>query len=423
MGGVCVLPDTTPPLITFVIPTSGSTHSGTINLKAECNEDCDYVNFWWRAENEIFSSASKRYHYVHDDGTVFEWGLNTLDAEKADGTSYFMEDGIYYLYAAGKDLAGNWARTLEIQVIVEHTKADILIYHGVPGKGIADAPGLQKTLPNDHFAENTQSGYNHREGHRGIKQKGNSYTPSANASIKNKNFGLLENAVEVSPGVFYLGESVDKGKVVEGYAFVHYAKPAVTSKPVWADDVDLYKFIRGGVKWTSDMTYKITGNIPAGLGTLDEVETVLEASLNEWNDAIGDSSTQFGLTDNENENNAISWEDLSLIYGANVIAVNSFSFYRVTKEMIESDVTFSTTYTWSLGCSVGGSGEDCTILGNEKMDLQNIATHEFGHNGLSDLYMPKSVELTMHGYSDYGETNKRTLGTGDKSGIQALYGN
>jgi hypothetical protein len=56
------------------------------------------------------------------------------------------------------------------------------------------------------------------------------------------------------------------------------------------------------------------------------------------------------------------------------------------------------------------------------MDLKNIATHEFGHNGLNDLYMPPSIALTMYGYSGYGETDKQTLGTGDISGIQALYG-
>ena len=47
---------------------------------------------------------------------------------------------------------------------------------------------------------------------------------------------------------------------------------------------------------------------------------------------------------------------------------------------------------------------------------------EFGHNGLNDLYMPPSIALTMYGYSGDGETDKRDLGTGDISGIPALYG-
>jgi len=142
-----VMVDNTHPVITFVEPVDGSTYSGVINLKATCDETCNYINFWWRAEGETFSSASKRYHYVHEDGTVFEWDLDTLNAEKADGTFYTMTDGVYYLYAAGKDLAGNWARTPgEIKVIIDnvHTKAETLIGSGVPGKGLENAPGLQK---------------------------------------------------------------------------------------------------------------------------------------------------------------------------------------------------------------------------------------------------------------------------------------
>jgi len=141
-----VLADAIAPIITFVEPVDGSTHSGIIYLKATCDETCNYINFWWRAEGETFSSASKRYHYVYKDETVFEWDLDTLNALKADGNTYVMEDGTYYLYAAGKDLAGNWARTPEITIIVDnvHTKAEKLIESGVSGKGLENAPGLQK---------------------------------------------------------------------------------------------------------------------------------------------------------------------------------------------------------------------------------------------------------------------------------------
>jgi hypothetical protein len=71
---------------------------------------------------------------------------------------------------------------------------------------------------------------------------------------------------------------------------------------------------------------------------------------------------------------------------------------------------FNTHYSWST------SGD------SDKMDLQNIATHELGHNGLGDLRSPKDAELTMYAFSSLGETKKRTLGTGDIWGIQKLYG-
>ena len=125
--------DNTSPLITWDSPNNGSIHNGTINLKAICSEDCDYVNFWWRAENEEYSSVSKRYHYVYENGTEFEWNLDTLNAEKWDGSTYLMEDGAYYLYAAGKDLAGNWSRTPDLQVVVDNTAPIADLVFPAPG--------------------------------------------------------------------------------------------------------------------------------------------------------------------------------------------------------------------------------------------------------------------------------------------------
>jgi len=31
-----------------------------------------------------------------------------------------MPDGTYYLYAAGKDLVGNWARTPEVMIVIDN---------------------------------------------------------------------------------------------------------------------------------------------------------------------------------------------------------------------------------------------------------------------------------------------------------------
>jgi len=132
--------DRTPPVINLDSPIDDSFHAGLIDLKAICNEDCDYINFWWRAEGESYSNSSpdRRYHYEYDNGTTFEWELDTLAAEKwgGDGT-YVMDDGDYYFYAAGKDIAGNWARTNEVKITVDNT--------------IPDRPtGLRRLLASDH---------------------------------------------------------------------------------------------------------------------------------------------------------------------------------------------------------------------------------------------------------------------------------
>ena len=245
-------------------------------------------------------------------------------------------------------------------------------------------------------------------------------TASEPNNAQAEKLSLPENAVEVSPGFFYLGKSMDKGNVVEGYAFVHYVKPAASSKPVFDDTVDINKFIYGGIKWADTMQYKVN---PSGSGLNDDVViATLTASLETWDAAIAETPSSFELFDDTlpiteevfdsgDGINTVTWDDLG---SSGIIAANYFWFYSATKEMIESDVRFNTYYDWSV---------DDTCSGDIQMDLQSIATHEFGHNGLNDLYMSPSVELTMHGWTyESCETKKRDLGTGDISGIQALYG-
>lgn len=74
---------------------------------------------------------------------------------------------------------------------------------------------------------------------------------------------------------------------------------------------------------------------------------------------------------------------------------------------------FDTDYEWTTD----GNSE------STKMDLGNIATHEFGHGiGLADLYNDSASEQTMYGYADYGETKKETIEDGDRAGLKELYG-
>jgi len=56
------------------------------------------------------------------------------------------------------------------------------------------------------------------------------------------------------------------------------------------------------------------------------------------------------------------------------------------------------------------------------LDVQNIGTHEVGHNvGLADLDDSGDSEMTMYGYASLGETRKRTLHSGDIEGVRFLY--
>ena len=79
------------------------------------------------------------------------------------------------------------------------------------------------------------------------------------------------------------------------------------------------------------------------------------------------------------------------------------------RKLVEWDAVFNSDYDWSL------SGEA------NKMDYQNIATHEFGH--ALGLGHPESTctEETMYAFASFGETKKRTLELGDIAGVNELY--
>lgn len=197
---------------------------------------------------------------------------------------------------------------------------------------------------------------------------------------------------------------------IEKITFIHYAKPNDRSKPVWDDTEDDFKFIIGGIKWFNTISYKVN---PSGSDLSEtDVLNAIVASATTW-----DSETSFSLyssltttsTDNVvsgDGNNTVGWGSLD----PGIIAVTYLWFNPATKEIVEFDTVFNTYYTWS------------TTGAYDAMDLQNIATHEFGHNGLNDLRPPKDWALTMYGYSNFGDIDKQSLGTGDILGIKELYG-
>ena len=69
------------------------------------------------------------------------------------------------------------------------------------------------------------------------------------------------------------------------------------------------------------------------------------------------------------------------------------------------------TYSWSLTGSPGS------------YDFPSIATHELGHSvGLGDLLSESCIDSTMYGYSDVGETFRRSLDGATKTCVKELYG-
>jgi hypothetical protein len=209
---------------------------------------------------------------------------------------------------------------------------------------------------------------------------------------------------------------------LEKIVYIHYKKGF--AKPSWAGggekESKCYDFLARGAKWkTLPVNYVIDPDNPDGL-TEEFITSAIHAGAEEW-----DNHTSAELFGTYSIDYNASWDSdqpdgrNELVFGdypeEGVIAVTVvwgyFSGPPSLREIKEFDVLFDTDFTWG----------DATI--DPVMDLQNIATHEIGHGaGLDDLYSTDCSEQTMYGYSDYGETKKRDLASGDIAGIQELYG-
>jgi len=212
---------------------------------------------------------------------------------------------------------------------------------------------------------------------------------------------------------------------IERGVFVHYPHAnngqAKSGGTVFGDQVNDFKY--SGVHWSGVapiVNYKIN---PANNWGLSETEIIgaVEGAFQEWmNNNPADSRyirfADNGLTDlntpanpSRDAANTVSFEPLNSAY-PNAIAVTFYWYNRGSKTLLESDTVFNSDLPWSTSGNLAS------------YDLQNIATHEFGHwLVLGDLYTARDFALTMYGYGSLGETLKRDLGRGDITGINKIY--
>jgi hypothetical protein len=193
--------------------------------------------------------------------------------------------------------------------------------------------------------------------------------------------------------------------------FVHHAKSGGAGKPGTPTCYSLM-----GVKWpTLPVNYIINPINPNGLSE-EFVTNTLSTAAETWDASTSkelfsnsysvDYSAQYGV---QNYKNAVVFGDYP---DSNAIAVTSIWYSKRTRQIVEFDMILNTRFNW------GDASVNSTI-----MDLQNIATHEFGHGvGLNDIYTSSCSAVTMYGYSTEGDVAKRTLEQPDVLGLQKMYG-
>jgi len=200
---------------------------------------------------------------------------------------------------------------------------------------------------------------------------------------------------------------------LERMVFVHYVKPDKPGKPDKADKTACYDFLGRGVMWKElPIDLVVNDELPASSIFMSGEEWEAATSMHLIDMYLLDGLADFD-TDAPDGRNEFSYGDYQQ---DGVIAVCIVWGYYLgnpaNRKIIEFDIMFDTDYEW------GDS-----VLDNSVMDMQNIATHEIGHGfGLADMYSDSCSEVTMYGYSNYGETKKRTLESPDIAGLQKLYG-
>jgi hypothetical protein len=214
-------------------------------------------------------------------------------------------------------------------------------------------------------------------------------------------------AVNKSPAL----EPLEPG-TLERIVFIHYANGKVVAN---AKASSCYKLL--GVKWKSlPVSYVVNPEVE------ENVQGAVFSSNETWDAATSKElfSNSYSLEDTANWDgdypdgrNEYSMGN----YPQNGVIAVTVIWSGVTlggkgRQIIEFDVMFDTDYIWG----------DAT-LNPTVMDLQNIAVHESGHGvGLGDIYSSGCSEVTMYGYSEEGETKKRTLEQPDNAGLQKMYG-
>ena len=228
-----------------------------------------------------------------------------------------------------------------------------------------------------------------------------------------------EHVVEIAPGIFSLGSSVDKdGRKVEGYLLYHH-REGHTKGGDSGTGGSCFSFLASGAKWKTIEPWIVNTNNSEEL-TQDFIFNNLITDIQKWeNEAgveiLGDGS----ITSDFLSADTSSPDGLNEVYFADIsdsgaIAVTIvWGIFRgppSQRELVEWDMIFDQVdFDWS------STGEI------DKMDFENIATHEIGHSTGMGHPDNSCTEETMYAFADYGETKKRDLNTGDITGIQRLY--
>jgi hypothetical protein len=178
-----------------------------------------------------------------------------------------------------------------------------------------------------------------------------------------------------------------------------------------------FSLMQGGVRWLAGgvINYWIRGIEPIAGGNvvIEASEEILDAFITTRTFVrvvTGPTANPCGAstTDILDDFSTVLWGAIDGPGGA--LASTAVCRNVATKEIVGFLLTIDNAETWS---TTGAAGT---------FDVANMVTHEWGHvAGLGHVNGALGGCLTMYRFGGLGETQKRTLGLGDKLGLNALY--
>lgn len=168
-----------------------------------------------------------------------------------------------------------------------------------------------------------------------------------------------------------------------------------------------YRLLSGHPSWPAGSTIHYSVSTSGCSSDCRNATSAVDAAFNAWEvSGLTYTRATTGDPDACGGTDSVSWAPIdgaggTLAYTAVCIG---------GKQIFGFQTVFDSGDTWS---DSGASG---------KFDIQATATHEEGHaTGLDHVHAPRDARLTMYPYITAGDTGFRTLGCGDRLGVNALY--
>ncbi len=193
---------------------------------------------------------------------------------------------------------------------------------------------------------------------------------------------------------------VDYGQYFHGGPPPHTATDAATD----------FRLTLGGISWSAAVV-EYSVNTATCSNDCADAQAQVNAALDSW-EVSGVTFTMDNASPDANlcgGTNSVSWASIDGV--GNVLAVASVCRNVATKVIVGFTVTFDADDVWSDSGDAG------------KFDIQAVGAHEGGHVvGLDHVSAPRDSRLTLFRTGTTGDAGPRTLGCGDRLGVNALYG-